>query len=95
MSAPNLPSLSSGARRVKRRRPAGPAGTSLDAIGAKVACDKLGYFSDPFVHEFGVKYSRKSPIIHRGRSTEPLPLQHVQIVHVQVTLPVTSCFETR
>ena len=58
--------LPAGRRRQRQRRPIGAAGTSLDALGAKVACEKLGYFKDPFVHEFGVKYSRKSPIIHRG-----------------------------
>jgi len=50
----------------RRRRPPGAAGTCLDALGAKVACEKLGYFQDSFVHEFGIKFSRKSPIIHRG-----------------------------
>ena len=68
-------------RREKRRRPDGAAGTSLDALAAKLACSKLGYFEDPFLQEFGVKYSRKSPIIHRGKLRSAAASVTVDINH--------------
>lgn len=75
------------------------AQTSMEALAAKGACHALGYFSDPFLDEFGIKWKRKSPIIHRGEARGNwLPLlrrRHAQHTRLsgQVITPGTALSE--
>ncbi|BFZ01945.1 hypothetical protein BsWGS_04985 [Bradybaena similaris] len=50
----------------KTRRETAVQGTNDSSIVSKCSTASCGYFSDPFLHYFVSKLSRRAPLIHRG-----------------------------
>uniref|UniRef100_A0A0B6Z319 tRNA wybutosine-synthesizing protein 4 n=1 Tax=Arion vulgaris TaxID=1028688 RepID=A0A0B6Z319_9EUPU len=50
----------------KTRRETAVQGTNDSSIVSKCSTSSSGYFSDPFLHYFVSKVSRRAPLIHRG-----------------------------